>query len=334
MKSRIVAFLLAVALAAGTCLTGCGEKQEGVAVSLSKEETVEASSETSAKEEKVEEAELSTPEADNVPEVSTDGQKLIVFDDEYTLEQLGNNSNAILGVEVFGDYAIVQGHMGPHGGEYSIFNLRNRQVEYSFLGGSFVHGDKVWDSFYSQWTSVYDFSGNEVYRVEGVEIKDLELEGDKLKIIYWKDYADEEVFEDIIDRPECTNAAIYAYADYLHRECDETWKEFLSYAPEGALFMVMVNPFDDDEWIYSPSKAIDKGDTDHVYVVSLKKDLELEIDGNSSGKQGKGWNYRYDVMVSEGAPSHTIKATAPDGQTAEWPVTTISGEKDLRWIFK
>ena len=270
---------------------------------------------------------------DKEQEVTADGTTISVFTDQYTLAQLGNEGTAINGVETFGDYAIVEGHMGPHASEYSIFNLRNLKVERTISGANFVHGDKIWKSFYSLWNTVYDYEGKEVYTVDGTEIASLEIDGDKLKIGYWKDDYDT-VHEETIDCPEATNAAIYAYADYMHRKCVKTWKEFLSYAPEGALFMVMINPFDDDEWIYSPSKAIDKGDTDHVYVVSLKKDLELEIDGNSSGKQGKGWNYRYDVMVSEGAPSHTIKATAPDGQTAEWPVTTISGEKDLRWIFK
>ena len=271
---------------------------------------------------------------DKEQEVSFDGTTITVFTDQYTLAQLGNNSNAIMDVETFGDYAIIDGHIGPHGGEYSIFNLRNLKVENTISGASFVHADKVWDSYYSLWNTVYDYAGNAVYTVDGAEIKSLEIDGDKLKISYWKDPLEETVYEEVIDRPECVNAAIYAYADYQHRKCVKTWKEFLSYAPDDALFMVMINPFDDDGWIYSPYKTIDGGTADHVYVVALKQDMEFEIDGNNSGKVGKGGNYRFDVMVSEGAPNHTIKATTPDGLTAEWPVTIISGEKDLRWIFK
>ena len=73
---------------------------------------------------------------------------------------------------------------------------------------------------------------------------------------------------------------------------------------------------------------------DHVYVVALKQDMEFVIDGKTSYNQGKGWNYRFDVTVPEGAPNYTVIATTADGQTIEWPITTISGEKDLRWIFK
>ncbi|MBR6004009.1 MAG: hypothetical protein IK068_04730, partial [Lachnospiraceae bacterium] len=100
---------------------------------------------------------------DKEQEVSFDGTTITVFTDQYTLAQLGNNSNAIMDVETFGDYAIVAGHIGPHGGEYSIFNLRNLKVENTISGASFVHADKVWDSYYSLWNTVYDYAGNAVY---------------------------------------------------------------------------------------------------------------------------------------------------------------------------
>ncbi len=41
------------------------------------------------------------------------------------------------------------------------------------------------------------------------------------------------------------------------------------------------------------------------------------------------------LTIPEGAPRQTLTITTSDFRPiAEWEITTISGESDIRWIFK
>ncbi len=107
----------------------------------------------------------------------------------------------------------------------------------------------------------------------------------------------------------------------------------MSYAPDDALFMVMVNPHSDDAWDFNMPMNVGEG-SDNVYVISLQNGTEFSIGDTKPEIRDKGEIVSYWVTVPEGAPMYTLHAETPDGQSAEWDVTWISGKDDTRWIFK
>ncbi len=253
---------------------------------------------------------------------------------EHDLADYGIGGNAILDLEVFGDDLIITSHLNPHMGVYTIFNMRNAWPEHEVFGDNFIHGDKIWDSFYSYMDTVYDYEDHVVYTVDGAEIFNLSFSEDGTQIIidYWKaDY--EKEYSETIDRPECINAPHYAYADFARHRTAENWNEFISYAPDDALFMVMVNPHSDDAWDFNMPLSVDDG-LDMVYVVSLCDDLNLSIGDFDDIVLDKGYVECFNVTVPEGVPMYTLHAETPDGRSADWDVTWISGQDDTRWIFK
>jgi len=253
---------------------------------------------------------------------------------EHTLEDYGIEGNAILDLEVFGEDLIITSHLNPHMGVYTIYDMRNAWPEHKLYGANFIHGDKIWDSFYSYMDTVYDYEDHPIYTVDGTEIFDLSFSEDGSQIIigYWKEDYEEE-YEVIIDRPECVNAPHYAYADFARHRTAENWNEFLSYAPDDALFMVMVNPHSDDAWDFNMPMNVGEG-SDNVYVISLQNGTEFSIGDTKPEIRDKGELVSYQVTVPEGAPMYTLYAEAPDGRSAEWDVSWISGKDDTRWIFK
>ncbi|MBP5553566.1 MAG: hypothetical protein J6X94_01700 [Lachnospiraceae bacterium] len=246
----------------------------------------------------------------------------------------GIDGNAILDLEVFGEDLIITSHLNPHMDVYTVFDMRNAWPEHEIYGANFIHGDKVWDSFYSYMDTVYDYEDHPIYTVDGTEICGLSFseDGTQITIEYWKDdYI--EIYEETIDRPECVNAPHYAYADYARHRTAENWNEFMSYAPDDALFMVMVNPHSDDAWDFNLPMNVGEG-SDNVYVVSLQNGTEFTIGDTKPEIRDKGEIVSYWVTVPEGAPMYTLHAETPDGRSAEWDVTWISGKDDTRWIYK
>lgn len=253
---------------------------------------------------------------------------------EHTLDEYGIEGNAIMDIEVVGDELIIDTHINPHMSEYTIFNMRSAWPEHKFYGANFIHGDKVWDSFYSYMDTVYDYEDHPIYTVDGTEICGLTFseDGTQITIEYWKDdYI--EIYEETIDRPECVNAPHYAYADYARHRTAENWNEFMSYAPDDALFMVMVNPHSDDAWDFNMPASVDDG-LDMVYVIALQNDVSVSLGNFTDIVLDKGQIECFNVTVPEGAPMYTLHAETPDGQSAEWNVSWISGKDDTRWIFK
>ena len=106
----------------------------------------------------------------------------------------------------------------------------------------------------------------------------------------------------------------------------------MEYAPDDALFMVMVNPFYDDAWDFFQPEFIDDG-SDIVYVVALADDLQFSFGDDTYITLPKGGIHAYALTVPEGGPSYYLTASTPDGREATWPVAIISGKDDIRWKF-
>lgn len=256
---------------------------------------------------------------------------------DYTLEDLGNVGNSIQDVTVMGDYAIIEAHLNPHRSIYTVYNMRLRWPTETIVGAALLFGDEIWDYFYADMNTVYGGEGNAIYEADGTEIKALSFTDDEqhIKVEYWKDDVTT-VYEEIIDRPEVLNAPTFAYREFRRHQNAENWAKFMEYAPEDAVFMVMVNPPSDDVWDFYQPKKIGDGGSDVVYVIALQDETGVGFGGGESITLDKGQMTNYSLTVPEGAPEYTIYAVAP-GKTgdkkAEWPVWTISGKDPINWMF-
>jgi len=253
----------------------------------------------------------------------------------YKLADVGNAGNSINDCKTYGDYLIIDAHVNPHQAAYTIFNMRNAWPEYQILGENYIFEYAVWDSFYTDMNTVYDFMGHEIYTVDGTEIFDLSFseDGTALIIDYWKDDY-EDTYEDEIERPECLNAPIFALADFKRNPASGTWIDLAGYAPEDALFMVMVNPPSDDAWDFHQPMVLEEGALDTVYIVALQDDTTISLeDEGVLDVLDKGQIAAYSITVPEGGPVTSFRAYTPDGREAQWQVMTISGKDDIRWAF-
>ena len=266
-------------------------------------------------------------------DIGFSGVDLKINDMEYTLEDLGNVGNNIEGYTLYGDYAVIEAHLNPHRSIYTFYNLRSAWPERTVAAWKLLMGDDVYDYFYSDMDCVYDSEDHLIYKVDGTEIVDMSIQDEKhINIEYWKDDMTT-VYEDIIDRPECFNAPIYAYAEYCRNQNAYTWADFIRYAPDDALFMVMVNPPSDNAWDFYMPQAIGDGGSDTVYVVALQDDTEIGFGGGESVVLDKGEIKSYSLTVPEGMPMYTIYAVTPDGRSSEWPVMIISGKDPIHCAF-
>ncbi len=269
-------------------------------------------------------------------EVEFSGTSFTINGYTHELNDYAITGDKIMDCTTFGDYLIVEAHVNPHMGSYTLFNMRSGWPEKVIYGCNYIFGDKVWDSFYSYMDTVYDYEDHVVYTVDGAEICGLSIIDDELHIEYWKDDYDE-VYEAVIDRPECLNAPNYAFADYRHHSNVNTWNEFLNYVPEGAAAMIMVNPHSDDTWDYYQPYPVDYAEygygDDTIYVVSLYDGSEVYLERKASEILDKGEITAYSATVPEGVPTHTIIVDTPDGRESEWPISIISGKDDIRWTF-
>ena len=230
-------------------------------------------------------------------DVECDGDKFRVNSITYSLSDYGVDGDSITDYEVFGDHLIMTTHLNPHANEYVVFNMRTAWPEKKFTGCNYLHGDHVWDSFYSYMDTVYDY-------------------------------------EETIDRPVCYNAPIYAYADFRHDMCAETWSEFLTYAPEGSQMFIMVNPPADESWDYYQPEAPDGVyGLDYVYVVALQDSTFINLGGGEGPILDKGQIHCYSLTVPEAGSSITIYAEVEGSETSTWPVSMISGKDDIRYVF-
>ena len=266
--------------------------------------------------------------------VTVDGTTFDINDYVFDISDFGGIGNAIMDYQVFGDYVIIESHINPHRSEYMIFDMRSAWPVNMLYGCNYIFEDYVWDGFYSDMDTVYDYEGHPVYTVDGTEICGLSFseDGSMIDIEYWKDTSGT-VYEDSIERPDCLNAPIYALAQYRHHQNANNWVFFTNYAPTNALYMAMVNPPEDESWIYYMPYELEDGGTDILYVIALQDDTRIDFGDGMYDILSKGEMAAFSLTVPEGAPRLTLTAETPDGRISEWGITMISGRDDTRWIF-
>ena len=270
-------------------------------------------------------------------DVKCDGEKFMINDSTFYLSDYGITDTVILDYEIFGEYLILRADQNPHANTYVVFNMRTSWPEKTFSGCNFLHGDHVWDSYYTYMDTVYNYEGYPVASVEGYEISDLSFAGlnsNELVISYWKDDKYRDTVTESIDRPINYNAPIYAMADYRHHPCADTWNEFISYAPQGSQMFIMVNPPEDESWVYCmPLPVDDTYGLDYVYVVALQDNTFVNLGSSEGPILDRGNVTCYSLTVPEAGSSVTIYAETENG-TSMWPVSMISGKEDIRYVFE
>ncbi|MBR3573960.1 MAG: hypothetical protein IKN97_02155 [Lachnospiraceae bacterium] len=266
--------------------------------------------------------------------VSVDGTSFEINDYVFDIETYGCIGDLITDYEQMGDYLILESHVNPHRSEYLIFDMRVAWPVTTLYGCNFIHGNNIWDSFYSDMNAVYDYEGHLIHTVDDcTEICGLSFEGENIKIEYWKDDY-ETVYEEEIEKPECLNSPIYYFAEYKHHQTALTWSYFRKYGTSDDLFMVMVNPPEDEAWLYNMPQELEKDGSDIIYVIALQDETRIEFSNGDYEFLDKGQVAAYSLTIPEGAPRLTLFAETPDGRTSEWEIGVISGESDIRWIFR
>ena len=266
--------------------------------------------------------------------VSVDGTSFTINDCEYDIQDYGGIGDLITDYYEVGDYLILESHVNPHRSEYFIFDMRMAWPVSTLYGCNFIHDNNIWDSFYSDMNAVYDYEGHLIHVVEdATEICGLSFDGDNIRIEYWKDDY-ETVYEEEIERPECLNAPIYHFAEFKHHQNALTWSYFRKYGTSDSLFMVMVNPPEDESWIYHMPRELEEDGSDVIYVIALQDETRIEFSNGDYEFLDKGQIAAYSLTIPEGAPRLTLFAETPDGRTSEWDIGVISGENDIRWIFR
>ena len=270
-------------------------------------------------------------------DIKCDGENFTINHSTFSLSDYGISNTVILDYEIFGEYLIMRLDQNPHANTYMVFNMRTSWPEKTFSGCNFLHGDHVWDSYYTYMDTVYNYEGYPVASVEGYEISDLSFAGlnnNELVISYWKDDKYRDTVTESIDRPFNLNDPIYALADYRHHPCADTWNEFISYAPQGSQMFIMVNPPEDESWIFYMPETIDGVyGLDYVYVVALQDNTFVNLGSSEGPILEKGQMHCYSLTVPEAGSSITIYAETENG-TSMWPVSMISGKEDIRYVFE
>ena len=139
-----------------------------------------------------------------IPEFDWDNKTNFYYKGKaYDMRELDQGINAIEHCEKVGKYIIVECHVGPHNGEYGIFNTETESFEKMIAGHSLTwHSDDITTAIYGFWNEIYNYDGELIAKCDiGQEeggIRGIEFieENTKLKVTL-SYYAKEEKFTEI-----------------------------------------------------------------------------------------------------------------------------------------
>ena len=290
------------------------------------------------------------------PEFSYEGTDLIYNDSTYPLPEYdGLPTDAIMGCTQVGNYIVVEGHINPHISSYHLFNIDTGNFENVLFGSCLTWYDEdITTLVCSQWGEIYDYRGDVIGRVDGIEISDLSYarKGRYLDVTYWTtENGEQKEAQERIAVPERTDAGMFRLAEFLRRRTPERWESFLEEAPEDALALVTVNaPQEFTELVYDEVDLLEGGPSDEVTVTALQDGTKVRVDSGEvvfgdedtftweKEEEGdtyllqKGETLRFLMTVPEGVPVNRMSIRTDEAE-AEWLVSAISGERDIRSTF-
>ena len=89
---------------------------------------------------------------------------------EYNVTDRNDNINVITGTTDVGKHIIVEGHIGPYNGVYSIFNTETEDFDKDIVGTNLVwHSDDITTGVYSFWEKIYNYDGELIATCELAE---------------------------------------------------------------------------------------------------------------------------------------------------------------------
>ena len=71
--------------------------------------------------------------------------------------------NALMACKAVGKYLVIEGHVGPKNGVYSIFNTEAETFEKDIMGCNLIwRGDDISTAVYSFWEGIYTYDGERI----------------------------------------------------------------------------------------------------------------------------------------------------------------------------
>ena len=282
-------------------------------------------------------------------ELSYDGLTVNYNGMEYDLTDYDTPCNAIMDAYEVGEWIVVEGHMNPHIGSYYFINKYSGNIERRIEGAGLVSRftDDITTSVYSAWDTVYNWKGNPIgFTDDGSEVMDLRF-GNDGPLVVAEDLNGKTYY---FDEPH-GDEAMYAYAKYLRHETPENWKDFMSYAPDGAIGFVMINPTPEMNTRMPWPQECTSG-SDSLVFVALEDDTYIDLEAGQlvyvedsdddfkwvPGKVldvatlSKGEGRLYPITVPEGTPNNLMHIVAGN-RAGEFEVFELSGETDLSCAF-
>ena len=282
-------------------------------------------------------------------QISYDGLTFTYNGYEFDLTNYDTPANAIMDVYEMGEWVVVECHINPHVGCYYLFNKYTGDIERRIEGAGLIqrNADDITTSVYSAWDTVYNWKGNPIGITDnGSEVMDLRF-GNDGPLVVAEDLNGKEYY---FDEPY-GDEAMYAYGKFLRHRTPENWKDFMSYAPDGAIGFVMINPSIEMNGSL-PWPQDNTSGPDTVYFVALEDDTYIDYDTGQSvydenedddfkwepGKVldvatlSKGEARAYSTTVPEGIPTSMIHIVSGN-KSGEFEVFELSGETDLSCAF-
>ncbi len=375
------ALLFSVAGCGATGKAGSG-KDTGVKTETEVESTVSetndvAADKNDAKPQETKEPETTAPETETAETVSPADDVLSFWQDgesvdlSYKKNVLTVNGtdykldiNEIMNAWQVGNFVVVESHINPHVGSYALFCLDTCQVEEIIIGANLIWmWDDISTAVYSSYNEIYNYRGNLIGVVEdGQEICALSFDEwngydpmgeNRLIVSYWKEN-DDTMYTTFCEF-ENTNAALFAYENYLRRPTKERWDAFLAHAPEDAIAFIAEGGYLSDFIVTSAkgSPDADPYDYDQLLVVALEDntecalrsgtwfwddanekegfDFDAPFESDLSLKKGEGTIFK--TVIPEGVPCTAIDVRTKTGDQGIWPISMISGYNDQACLF-
>ncbi|MBO4899163.1 MAG: hypothetical protein J5509_02630 [Lachnospiraceae bacterium] len=269
---------------------------------------------------------------------------------EYDLRDWDTPANAIMDAYEVGDeWIVIEAHINPHVGCYYLFNKYSGDIERRIDGAGLIsrNSNDITTSVYSSWDLVYNWKGHVIGQTDnGSEVMELGF-GEDGPLVVAEDLNGKEYFFDETYGDE----AMYAYGKFLRHKTPENWKDFMSYAPDGAIGFVMINPTPEMNR-HLPWPQDNTSGSDTVYFVALEDDTYIDYETGQSvydenedddfkwvpGKVldvatlSKGEARAYSTTVPEGIPTSMIHIVSGN-RSGEFEVFELSGETDLSCAF-
>jgi len=85
----------------------------------------------------------------------------------YDMTERNPSINALFGPTKVGKHLVIEGHVGPYNGVYSIFNTETRTFDKDLIGCNLIwKNDDITTAVYSFWEGIYTYDGEKIADID------------------------------------------------------------------------------------------------------------------------------------------------------------------------